>query len=270
MKNPKKTVAIQRLRKAQGKIPELSESVASSPEFRKWKRDTEVAIQNTFGQESDHIKEYRRIRYTPLAPLVVVAGMPTHMDSAKKRAYARGLDSAAMLLASMIDEINEYWEDDTSTAKPFQATQPSTVFVIHGRDDDTKNTVARFLEKLDLRPVILHEQPSLGRTIIEKFEDHAAPAFAVALLTPDDVGAFERDRDDLRPRARQNVVFEFGYLIGKIGREKVCAIVRGDVEIPSDCNGVIYIAMEEHDTWKLNLVQEIKAAGLDVDANRIL
>ena len=101
------------------------------------------------------------------------------------------------------------------------------VFVIHGHDESARESVARFLEKLELEPIILHEQPNKGRTIIEKFEDYADVRFAVVLLTPDDVGAVKDRADDLRPRARQNVVFEFGFFIGKLGRERVCALGEG-------------------------------------------
>src|ERR1035438_6975181 len=63
------------------------------------------------------------------------------------------------------------------------------VFVVHGHDDEAKEKVARFLERLKLEPIILHEQPNEGRTVIEKFEVFADVGFAVVLLTPDDVGA---------------------------------------------------------------------------------
>ena len=159
-------------------------------------------------------------------------------------------------------------------AKLIQKSEPDEtsdhVFIVHGRDDGTKEAVARLLEKLGLKPLVLHEQANRGRTIIEKFEDYSTPAFAIALLTPDDVGGLERDRESLNPRARQNVIFEFGYLIGKIGRQKVCAIRKGDVEIPSDYDGVVYVNMDDQGNWKFRLVQELKAAGIDVDANRIV
>ena len=225
MNRPRKTTAITRLKKAHDKISDLESSSSSSPDFKKWKRDTEIAIQNTFGEKSRHFKEFRAIHYVPF---MIVSGMPHHVY---QKAYFGGLQSAKTMLASMIDEINEYWEDDTTSA--IESTQQddlkssNKVFIIHGRDDGIKATVARFLEKLSLDPVILHEQPNRGRTIIEKFEDYGRPSFAVAILTPDDVGRLAVDGHDSKPRARQNVVFEFGYFIGQIGRERVCAIVKG-------------------------------------------
>lgn len=127
--------------------------------------------------------------------------------------------------------------------------------------------MARFIEKLNLKVVILHEQPSLGRTIIEKFEGHADVAFAVVLLTPDDTGASKTQPNDQQPRARQNVVFELGYFIGKLGRSRVCALYKEGLELPSDYQGVLYVQMTADGGWRLHLAKELKAAGLDVDLN---
>ena len=108
------------------------------------------------------------------------------------------------------------------------------VFLIHGQDDGAKETVARFIERFGLEPIILHEQPNRGLTIIDKFEQHAQETgFAIALLTPDDMGARQGKEDDWRPRARQNVIFELGWFLGRLGRGRVCALKKGGVEEPS-------------------------------------
>ena len=130
--------------------------------------------------------------------------------------------------------------------------------------------MARFLSQVGLEPIILHEQPNRGRTIIEKFEEYSQVGFAVAPLTPDDVGALQEDVRSLKSRARQNVIFEFGYFIGRLGRNRVCALTKGNVEIPSDYDGVIYIPLDDADGWKMKLVKELKNAGIAVDANRAL
>lgn len=139
------------------------------------------------------------------------------------------------------------------------------IFIVHGRDEEAAQAVARFLDKLGLNPVILHEKPSQGRTIIEKFEHHAKVGFAVVLLTPDDVGAFQGNETNLKPRARQNVVLELGYFLGRLGRNRVCALKKGDVEIPSDYAGVMYIPLDNPGGWKIELVKELKSAGLNFD-----
>ena len=142
------------------------------------------------------------------------------------------------------------------------------VFVVHGHDDGVKETVARFLGKLELEPVILHEQPNRGRTIIEKFEDHSDVAFAVVLFTPDDVGYRAGAADQAMPRARQNVVLELGFFMAALGRARVCVLYKSGVEVPSDYSGVLYQELDPQGAWRFRLAAEIKASGIEVDLNR--
>ena len=143
------------------------------------------------------------------------------------------------------------------------------VFLVHGHDKGTRETVARFLEKLKLEVVVLHEQPDRGRTIIEKFTDHADVSFAVVLLTGDDVGGPKgTPAHELKARARQNVIFELGFFLGKRGRDRVCALYEDGVDIPSDYQGVLFVPL--HGEWRLRLTRELKVAGLPVDAGAIV
>jgi predicted nucleotide-binding protein len=145
------------------------------------------------------------------------------------------------------------------------------VFIVHGHNEAVKQIVARIVEKLDLEPIILHEQPNKGDTIIEKFIKYSDVNFAVVLLTADDVGAKNSGANVvLNPRARQNVILELGYFIGKLGRSKVCAIYEDGVEIPSDYQGVLFVKFDDGGNWKFSLAKELKAAGFDVDMNKII
>jgi len=148
--------------------------------------------------------------------------------------------------------------------------QSKKVFIVHGHDNAAKETVARFLERLKLDPIILHEQPNEGRTVIEKFEVHADVGFADVLLTPDDVGGVASDRTKLEARARQNVVFELGYFIGKLKRNRVCALYRRGVEIPSDYEGVLYVELDASGGWTVKLAQELTAAGIPIDLKALI
>lgn len=143
------------------------------------------------------------------------------------------------------------------------------VFIVHGHDEEVKAVVARFLDNCGLEPIILHEQPDQGRTIIEKFEDTSDVAFAVVLLTPDDVGGLKQpdEQRSLQDRAGQNVILELGFFVGALGRNKVVALKKGDLELPSDYSGVIFTPYEANESWKLHLVRELNAAGLNVDMN---
>jgi predicted nucleotide-binding protein len=126
---------------------------------------------------------------------------------------------------------------------------------------------AKFIEQLGLIPIILHEQVSSGFTIIEKIENYSNVGFGVVLYTPCDLGAKKGNETELKLRARQNVVFEHGFLIGKIGRKNVVALVKGDVETPNDISGVVYISMNNN--WKLDLAKELRNTGFQVDMNKV-
>jgi len=144
------------------------------------------------------------------------------------------------------------------------------VFIVHGRNDALKNSAARFLTRLNLEPVILHEQPNKGRTIIEKFFDHSDVGFAVVLLTPDDKGgSADGALESLRFRARQNVIMELGFFLGRLGRERVAAIYDNEVEMPSDYSGVLFLPYDDAGAWQFPLAKEIRAAGIAVDLNRL-
>jgi predicted nucleotide-binding protein len=146
----------------------------------------------------------------------------------------------------------------------------SDIFIVHGHDESAKQSVARFIERLELRAVILHEQPNAGRTIIEKFEEYSNVGFAVVLLTPDDIGYPKDKPDEGKPRSRQNVIFELGFFVGKLGRERVCALYKEGVEVPSDFQGVLYVEMDTRGGWRLELVREIKHVGIEVDMNKVV
>lgn len=145
------------------------------------------------------------------------------------------------------------------------------VFVVHGHDDAARESIARFLERLGLEAVILHEQATGGRTIIEKLEYYADVDFATVLLTPDDIGgAKTSEASKLQPRARQNVILELGFFVGKLGREKVCALHEGPLELPTDYLGVCYVRLDDGGGWRLQLAKELRETGFSVDLNLAL
>lgn len=203
--------------------------------------------------------------------------------------FVRSADAKINFLQTLLNDITEhkdYWENKIgnkgdASNKGIQKTTEGKegtsvpgiskkIFLVHGRNEGIKETTARFLEKLELIPIILHEHPNKGRTIIEKFTDYSDVGFAVVLLTADDIGADIEHRDDLLPRVRQNVILEFGYFLGKIGRQRVCALYQEGVEIPSDYSGVLFVELDKKGLWRTQLAKEIKAAGIDVDMNKAI
>ena len=202
-------------------------------------------------------------------------GEPDDSREAQKF-VAEGKEDALALLRQAVRGLEEALESEGEHAlQPARVQQPPRqaqsdsrkVFVVHGHDEGAREAVARFIEKLGFEPIILHEQANQGRTIIEKVEAHGDVRFAVVILTPDDEGCEKGGKP--RARARQNVVLELGYFIGRLGRKHVCALKRGDVEIPSDFAGVVYESMEG-DGWKQALGRELDAAGFGIDWNTIM
>lgn len=153
----------------------------------------------------------------------------------------------------------------TATQVPIDKNK---VFIVHGRDEHAKAEAARFVERLGFSAVILHEQASSGKTIIEKIESHTNVGFAIVLYTACDVGCINGEELP-KPRARQNVVFEHGYLIGKLGRHNVCALVKGDIETPNDISGVVYVPFDSHGAWHLSVAKEMRNSGYSVDMNKV-
>lgn len=149
-----------------------------------------------------------------------------------------------------------------------QATNKK-VFIVHGHNNEIKLDVARTLEKLGLTPIILHEQPNSGNTIIEKFEEHSDVGYAVVLLTDDDMGK-AKNQENLNLRARQNVIMELGFFIGSLSRKRVCPLYTSGVELPSDMSGVVYTEIDKAGNWKIKLAKELKSAGYEIDVNKII
>lgn len=142
------------------------------------------------------------------------------------------------------------------------------VFVVHGHDEIAKTNLEVFLHEIGLEPVVLHRQADEGLTIIEKFEKHSDVGYAFILLTPDEITYIKADqdkKDDERKkefRARPNVIFEFGYFVGKLGRSRVCCLYTGDVSLPSDVSGMIYKKFTNSiEEVAYSIIKDLKASG---------
>lgn len=175
---------------------------------------------------------------------------------------------------SIFDRVSK----ETKTRKESQQKEALTdeavvknkkVFIVHGHDDELKESAARLVEKIGLEAVILHEQANEGLTIIQKLEKQADVGYAIILYTPCDEGR-KRGSENSKPRARQNVVFEHGLFMGKLGARRVCALRKSEVEMPSDAQGILYIEVKDgSNDWKYQVAKELEKAGYDVDWSKI-
>lgn len=266
-----KSKAIEVLQKALDEIPAVREAGSiGSPEFKKWQRDTRVALRYVFGDRSSQMGDFRQISYTPSAGVIGVT------RDYRQRLFNSGVDDANATLQSILNEVKNFWEDDpvetpiVTTGRQHSTEVNDKIFVVHGRNDPVRATVTSFLSRIGLDPIVLQDQPNEGRTIIEKFEGYSDVGFAVVLLTPDDIGGLnDSGKSDLNPRPRQNVVLEWGFFLGKLGRHRVAALLQDEIEFPNDYSGVVYIEIDDNEGWKTRLFRELNNAGMPVDHNKL-
>jgi hypothetical protein len=186
--------------------------------------------------------------------------------------FTSALGPAAYEMARTLTEVTDKFITGPPGGIASETVPGNAVFVVHGSNIARREEVARFLSIVldtDTPVVVLHEQSSRGRTLLEKFEATAAHAqYAVVLLTGDDESR-PRGSETWELRARQNVVFELGFFFGKLGRERVAVLYESGVERPSDIEGLVYIALDEAGGWKLQIAREMRGVGLNVDLNRL-
>jgi predicted nucleotide-binding protein len=245
-----------------GQVQSWDELRQLEREFNTWDEYNEQLLRSRFstGQVAD---EYRRVVY----------GLGSSVSPQRQEEWLhRSFDGQLRKLESINQTVHLYESAVEETKVPASTSESpcgSKVFIVHGHDGSIKLEVADFIQRITgERPVILHEQANYGSsTIIEKFEAYAAEAgFAVIPLTGDDMGGV-KGKAVRQPRARQNVVLEFGYFMGKLGRNRVVALHEQNVELPSDVHGVLYMPLTGN--WKIDLAKELQAAGINIDTSKL-
>lgn len=226
---------------------------------------TAMLLRRICGEKSEYTLELGRIRFHPMYGYSAADNKNTTWKSAVGKLRN---------LINTIKEEMELFEGNQKVASSIStenSASPGCVFVAHGHDEELKQAAARTLEQLGLDPVILHEKPNKGRTIIEKFDDHTKVEFAVVLLSADDVMQSANGLGNTY-RARQNVIFELGFFLGRLGRQNVVAIYRPheSFEMPSDYSGVLFIEYDTSGIWRNKLAKELKACGYSINIEAIL
>jgi predicted nucleotide-binding protein len=190
-------------------------------------------------------------------------------DRFDKKIHRLDLIVNRLELYTLVSSVDEVQGRENSNIK--SQLEGNKVFIVHGRDDGAKANLETFIREIGLDPIVLHRQADGGLTVIEKFEKHSDVGYAFILLTPDELAYLgsesskpEEDRAVER-RARPNVIFEWGYFVGKLGRPRVCCILTGDVDLPSDMSGLVtkrYQTSVEEVGWAI--IKDLKSAGYKV------
>ena len=229
--------------------------MCSAPGFKAWDVKAHRFLIKTFGEDSYEIKEFDRISYS-----LSIYTFDTP-DYEFVRACKHGLEKAIAMLQTLKEDIS----DENISEDSQQYREYDRIFVVHGHDGELRESVARVIERQGIEAVILNEKANCGRTIIEKLEEYGEAACAVCLFTSDDFGRSALEDSD-KPRARQNVVFETGYFMGRFGRENIVVLADKGIELPSDMQGIVYTDSEN---WKFNFLKELRAIGYSIDMNKL-
>jgi predicted nucleotide-binding protein len=231
---------------------------------RKWVLYVKEFLKQSFDHpDNEYLEEFSESGI----PMVIVSGgdeVKEERDELKSKVqYLEALKEMLQIIPTAAIKEN------TPSAR-LQTTNSKKVFIVHGHNHALRNEVELLVKQLDFEPIVLFKEPNLGDTVIEKlFRKMGDASFAIVLYTKCDEGKAVEE-GCLKPRARQNVVFEHGLMCGLLGRKHVVALVEDGVEIPSDLSGVVYIRIDEAKRWQFDVAREMKAAGLDVDLNKLL
>lgn len=223
-----------------------------APAFVAWYAKAERFLTKKYGEGSLELSTFQGISFSA----AMLSETTYHVN-----ACAKGLTATKLIFSEYLREL----EAETCDNKPKTLQTYEKVFVVHGHDGELKQSVARIVEKQGIEAIILSEQANQGNTIIEKCEQYSDVSGAICLFTADDL-AKAKSGDTMQPRARQNVVFEAGYFMGKLGRRNVVILADSGIEMPSDLSGVVYTNTVN---WQVDLLKELKAMGYTVDFNKL-
>ena len=233
---------------------------AGDPEFGGWEFRVKKYIKEKFGENSFAMDEFKKISFT-LGCFVLGTPHSDFVDACRE-----GLEMAKEILKVYIEDLGDkQFNTLSSDSKNIKKNDYNRIFIVHGHDVALKEKVARIIEKQHIKAIILGEQTNKGKTIIEKFEEYADVPCAICLFTKDDIVIDKSPQKELL-RARQNVVFETGYFMGKIGRDRIIILSDSEIEMPSDLSGVLYIS---NNNWETDVLKEIRRIGYSIDMNRL-
>jgi predicted nucleotide-binding protein len=153
---------------------------------------------------------------------------------------------------------------------PMAQSKERKVLIIPGREEEKKGKVAGFLKELDLEPFFPDGAASRGMSLPEKYKSYEDAAFAIILLTGDDMGYPQEEPEEPKPRPAQNVIFEVGFLMGRLDPNRVCALYEEGLDLPSEFKGSILIPYDEGGLWKLMVARALKMAEVEVDLNKAI
>jgi predicted nucleotide-binding protein len=196
---------------------------------------------------------------------IITFSDPTIQVTFKGKDITRELLDEAAAEAAKLEKTKAAGSSAESSGESFyrigvDIVTPTRVFVVRGHDIPALDQTELLLRRWGLEPVIVRDKANKGMTVIEKIEANSDVGYAIVLLTPDDVGGVKGGESF--PRARQNVIWEWGYLVAKLGRDKVACLCKDGVELPSDLHGIVRINIgNDVRDQAADLAKELRATG---------
>lgn len=231
-----------------------------SPKWFSWTARTRMLVEATFGMDST-------------VGQMLDLGLKTHVIGNDRDEFNKAKSQIIGALTTALDGIQQGFPARSPIGhSEIAAGADGRVFIVHGHDNELKTDLEVFLKNVGLDPIVLHREADQGATLLEKFERHSDVGYAFILLTPDEV-AYTVDQLSLgdseratEKRARPNVIFEFGFFVGRLGRSRVCCLYKGDVTLPSDLNGLVYKKVTDSvEGQGYSLIKELRAAGYAIN-----
>lgn len=247
----------EKLKKLYDEIDNLIKQRVTSdtPSFITWRTKTERTLNSIYGNG----KELEDFLQTNFSVIIFTDDENDYVNACKY-----GLEETKAVLQAYLDELEEEEHTQPNINRTKTFSHKEKAFIVHGHNAELKQEVARMLEKQNITAIILSEQVNGGTTIIEKIEKYSDIDVAICLFTADDIGRGEKEQENNK-RARQNVVFETGYFMGKLGRQNIIILADSGIEIPSDLSGIVYT---DNAHWQIEVLKELRSMGFDIDMNK--
>jgi len=242
----------------------LHNSNITDPAFKSWRNDTIRFLQKVFGDGSNEAVTFENIDFfiTYITFDFLRFSWKEHILN-EKYIFKKGLRTAIYYLKNFESDIHhdvdiEEREQKGLNNASHKESHKNNIFIVHGHNDSVKDKVADFIYKLGIEPVILNKQINKGQTILEIFEEYSDIKAAIIILTNEDISNYNDD-SEFEKRARQNMIFEAGYFLGKLGKNNMIVIAEQGVILPSVLEGYAYFKMDQEDKWKTDIAKKLKS-----------
>jgi len=240
----------------------LYNSGVNEPEFKSWKDDAEKYLKKIYGETSSEAAAFENIEYYKYyLTFDLFNGGWRENILKEKDTFQKGIKTAVFYLKSYEadDHVVDFEKkeqkaknkssDKAAAAPEAKKASNKKIFFVHGRNDGVKTQVADFLLKTGIKPVNINKNIGKDQPLMEKMAKHSDVKASIVLFSS---------------AAGQNVIFEAGYFIGKLGMEHTVILLEEGVETPSELNGCAFYEIDQKGKWRLEIANKLKSMNFDI------